>query len=646
MTKTATAPAQDSTPKATATAEGSEAKAAPAFTKGQPAPMLKARDIRGQEVDLAKIIAERKTSTKPYLIIELFFSVATGKDVAAKLKLLNARYPDELRIIAIGLDEEEAALKSFADSFGIEYFLVSPTTIEDPAWVEQVKDSPLTIFIAPEKERTILKAFRGGDVHKARLINGVAVNFMNQGRSKEAEVIADLAKAQNEDGSAEIKGYILAAAGKLDDAEKEFGAIGSKTGMARVALERGNYETAIQLASQADPKDGYAQTIQAQALMRSGKLDEAAKVFESAAYSTAEDWQYSETANGMGRLKQEQGDFDAALTHYGKAVDLQHYNVVALSNEGAIHREKGDLAKASEVLEKAQSRRGDDSLSAMMLEQVRNELRNANDVKRGELIRKQIKDLVGRWEELKAAGKDKPVDEWTTRPLIIAFLPGRNVTSVFFPRAGTDVVLRRELETRLHDDERITVVEREMLDALLQELQLGSSELADPNTQTQLGKVLSANMLSFVEFGQAGADTIMYLRVVNTETTGIITQLSRNLKGTTDLRALVDGVAGELLSKIIDDTRLQGLIADAASEDAIMINLGQSSGIQEGQRFMVIEEGDPIEVGGKIIAHRQNKVAELQVTEVQDTYALCKVVQKKDDVVLAKNMKIKEPAKK
>ena len=609
--------------------------------KGHNAPILRAVDIRGQEIDFEKFISE-----KPSLIIAFFFSVESGVDVASKLKLLNVRYPQELRIVAVGVGEEEEALKMFADKYRIDYFVVDDNKVQDAAWLKEIKTSPLTIFVAPEGDLKILKVLRGGDVHKARLIQGVAENFMNRGDPDKAVAIADIAKTQNEEGAAETKGYALAFAGKLDEAEAEFGAIDSKTGLARVALERGDYDNAIGLAGQSDSSDGYADTIKAEALMRSGKLDEAAETFKSASLKKAEDWQYSEAANGMGRVKQEQGDVDGAIQDYQKAVELDHYNVVALSNEGSAHRQKGDLKTATQVLERAQTRRADDDMVVMMLNQVKQEMKNANDIKRGELIRAQIKDLVARAKELKAQGTDKAVDEWTTRPLIMAFLPGGGGGEVLFPRAGTDVVLRREMEVRLQGDDRVTVVEREMLDKLLQELQLGSSELVDPNTQTHLGRVLSANMLGFVEFGQTGSDILMYIRIIDTETTGIVAQVRKNIKSTKKINSLVDSVVADLLNKIVDDVRLQGLIADAESDDAVMINLGQSSGINKGQKFVVIEEGEPIEVGGKVIAHRQRKVAEIEVTEVEEAYSICKVSKKRDNIKLAKDMKIKEPSKK
>ena len=287
----------------------------------------------------------------------------------------------------------------------------------------------------------------------------------------------------------------------------------------------------------------------------------------------------------------------------------------------------------------------DDDLAATMLQQIQRELNEANDVKRGELVRAQIADLRERYEALKAAGKGQALDDWTSPPVVLAFLPSAQGQGVFFERAGTDVVLRRELEARLQANDTVRVVEREVLDKLLQELQLGASELTSADTQLQLGKVLSARMLGFVDFGRLGPDTMMYLRLIDTETTQMAAQFTKSLSDHSDLRSLVDALALDVIAKVVNGRQLKGLIADAADDSAVIINIGAQHGVAVGHAYEAIEKGDPIEAGGKVVAYREKKLAILEVTEVEDQYAICKVVKKQDGVVLAKDVKIKQPRK-
>ncbi len=603
------------------------------LAQGKPAPAIKTMDIFGKSVDLDAIAQQQ-----PYLIILYFFSVDTGEEIAAKLRLLDTKYgKDKVKIVALGMKNDEAALKDFAQRLNIQYAVVDTAGMKDAAWIQEVTAPPLTLFITADK--TIERVLVGGGSGQAQILKEVAENLYQQ-RKAEALAVADeaVAAGENPKAAGELKGFIYMADGKLDEAQKEFGQIDSKSGLAAVALEQGKTDEAIKIAAEA-PNDGYAQTVKAEALLKDGKADEAAATLQTAVEQPAANWQKSEAVNLQGRVQQQQGNADAAIGTYQKAVALDHYNVVALSNEGAAHREKGDLKKAEETLQKAAAVRSDD-LTALMLKQVREELQQANDVKRGELIRSQIADLSKRFQEMKQAAAGKPSDSWTTRPLVVALLPSAANASVFFERAGTDVVLQREIEARLQANEGISVVERQMLDKLLQELNLGSSELANPDTQRRLGQVLSAGYLGFIDFGRMGKDLMMYVRMVDTETTAIAMQTSQPVnEGNPSLT--VDAVAGELVNKLAGGREVQGLIADASDENAVLINLGQKHGVKVGQEFTVYVEGDPVEVGGKVIAHRQKAVGKLTVTSVEPEYSVCKVTNKREGAALAKEMKIK-----
>lgn len=328
---------------------------------------------------------------------------------------------------------------------------------------------------------------------------------------------------------------------------------------------------------------------------------------------------------------------------YRKAVDLSLYNVTALSNEGAAHRDLGNLDAAEAALRTAEALTGgSDPLTSLMLKQVLDEKSKANDLERQEFIRQQISDLGARYKELKSKGEDEPEDPWSTRPLILAFIPSPTVQTAFFERAGTDVVVRREIEARLNSDDRITMVEREVLDKLLQELNLGSSELADKNTRLQLGKVLAARMLGIIDFVSMGRDNVMYVRLTDTQTSQLVSLAPKAIDLDADIGETIQSIVDEILKLTVDDQQLQGLIADAPSDEEIMINLGTKHGVKEGHRFFVIKEGEAIKAGGRIIAHRTVKVAVIEVTERQPEYSVCKIVSKNDGVKIKPEMKIKE----
>lgn len=607
--------------------------------KGAEVPNLHAEDIRGNEVDLYQLLAESPDD----LAILFFFTTDTGEAFAARLRQLNEDFKDaSLRIIAVGLKEDEAALRAFAERLKIEYYII-PDTPEVSAnkTYGPFAVLPVTFIVTPQ--RTLLRAVSGSGEAEADVITYIAQSYLMRNQPAKAEAAADIAAkaGENERKARESKGYALVKQGKLDEATQEFQQIDSKAGLAAVALEQGEYEKAAALADQATD-DAYASAVKGEALLRSGKPDQAAQAFDAAASKPLDDWQKNAAVRGAGRALQEQGDKDAAVSRYDQALELNPWDVTALSNTSAVRREQGDLKGAEAALARAEAVAPNDDMVGIMLRQIRAEMEKANDTQRRELIQKQIADLQQRYKDLKAAGKDKPADEWTSRPLVVAFLPAGH-KPVFFDRVGTDIAIQRELETRLQDHPRIQVVEREVLDALLQELNLGTSDLADPDTQLRLGKVLSAQLLGFADFAQNGPETTMYLRMVDTETTSIDSQVTRPLpRNEAAITAFVDALEKELEAKVLASRKLQGLIAEVASPEEIWINLGGAHGVQPGQQFVVLQDGGPIEVGGRVIGHRQVPVGTLEVTQVEDLASICKTVKKKDGVDFSKEMKVKE----
>jgi hypothetical protein len=101
-------------------------------------------------------------------------------------------------------------------------------------------------------------------------------------------------------------------------------------------------------------------------------------------------------------------------------------------------------------------------------------------------------------------------------------------------------------------------------------------------------------------------------------------------------------VAAEIVKRVQEGRPLQGLVADVPSDEAVIINLGKQHGVKAGQQFYVIKDGPPIEAGGKVIGHREARAVTLEVTQVEDQYAVCKVVKKEEGAQLAKEMRVKQ----
>lgn len=613
------------------------------LAQGKPVPPIAATDLNHEPVDISTMAASQGRK----VVIVHFFTPASGEAMANKLRLLDRRHGGkEIEILAVGMDSDEAILKAFSEDLGLKYHIVSRTSLENAPWLDSITTLPLTLFVRTDENKIIDTVLRGGGSSQADFLRTVAEKFFQQGAGDDAVEIADMALAngETEKGSRELKGYALALSGRLDDAESEFAAIDSKAGLAKVALDRGEYDKAIATAEQSD--DAYAKTILAEAQLRAGDTQAAALAAENATKLAAEQpesvpqWQQADAYTVKGRVAQESGQNDAAVKEYQEAQALDPYDVVPLSNEAEVHRSEGKLEEAQAVLTKAEQVRPDDDLTKMMLARVEQQMKEQSEVDRQKLIQTQIADLSSRYKANTAAGTVAS-DPWTTRPLVLAFLPSTQAKGVFFDRVGTDVALQREIESALQGSGKVSIVDRQVLDQLLQELNLGSSELASQDTQLRLGQVLSAGMVGAMEFAQNGPDTTLYLRIIDTETTQIVQSLSEPLEAN-NLRGTVERIAAKILEKVAKDKPLQGLIADAPGTDNVLINLGTRHGVAPGQVFSIIVDGDPIEAGGKVIAYRPKKVGTLTVNTVENDYSVCTATLTDTTVELTKDMKIRQ----
>lgn len=618
------------------------------LTQGAKAPVFRAHDIEGREVDLEKLLNQD-------LVILFFFSRSSGQELAAKLKDLHKTRQEKLPIVAVGLKEDEEALKLFARELEIRYYILkdSPEVSADSRY-GPFRVLPMTFFIIGDG--TVLNVIEGGGGGQAAVIARFAEAALQRARaaSDPQERVARAEEAQaiareaiplglDEKTARALSGYAAVEMGKLDQAEKEFEQTGDSEGLALVALKRGEFERAIRLAEQTSADSGYARTIKGEALLKLGNVDEALRTLESAATMPAAGWQSSEAYTHLGRLKQLQGDLEGALARYEKAQGLDALSVVALANQSQVLREKGDLEGAARLLDVAKARRIDDSLARLMMQQLQQDMERARETQRKEAVRKQVEDLVERYKTQKETGRDRPEDEWTSRPLAVAFLPGRNVAAVYFERAGMDVAVRRAIVARLDQNKRVRVVDREMIEGILDELNLGSSELADPNTQLRLGRLVGAHVLGFVDFAPAGTGISLFARLVDTETTVLKAQASREVSESDDLAALADEIAEELSNSLLAAYPLQGLVADV-KDNEVVINLGGEHGVEAGQRFAVLRDEPSVEVGGRVSPRRPLTVGSLEVVAVEEQVSVCKVVPDslRSGVPLGKGMKVKE----
>ena len=456
------------------------------------------------------------------------------------------------------------------------------------------------------------------------------------------------------------RGYELLRQGKLDDSERIFRALAGashpevawmgREGAAEVLLSRGDTGAALTEANDIiakAPTRSAAYLIRGRALSTSGQAQPAQAAFQQAAGGqTSADfsWQKASALVAVGNT-QRRADPQAAIKSYERASRENPQSVEALSNLAVTLNDSGQSVRAKAVLERAQALDPADAMTIALMRQTQEALAEEQDRARQTYIDNAVKDLAAQFRNPQArpAGTGA-ADDWTSPVLALSVLPFQDLTLPGATgRIGLETLVQQELIRELQS-RGFTIVERRLLDKVLAEVKLGSSDMADQDTQIKLGRVLAARMMVSGTLTSQGAGQGTTLtaavRAIDTETTQLAmvrSDRTSGASGTPNPTELAATIANAVAKTVQDKYPLKGRIVSVDGERAI-INLGKKHGLTAGQSFNVLSRGEPIELNGRVLGYRENRIAQVTVTEVQDLLAYGRVAEAK--APLEKNQRI------
>ncbi len=174
----------------------------------------------------------------------------------------------------------------------------------------------------------------------------------------------------------------------------------------------------------------------------------------------------------------------------------------------------------------------------------------------------------------------------------------------------------------------------------MEELNLGSSDLADPETALKLGKVLAAKVIGTGSLYYLPDRTLLSLRLIDTETSAIPKVVTKQLSSGASLKKELNQLNREILKTIILKYPLQGYVVQA-TEDQVMINLGSKQGVVLGTKFEVLEEQKPIKYKGKLLRSSPKSIAQIEIVRVEPDLCYARILKqerplKSDDKVREK----------
>ena len=608
---------------------------------GQPVPDHTARafsllDLKGTRYDL-NIMKDR------LMMILYFFDVdsPSSREGLKILEKLAGRYSDaELEIWGITRSSSKN-VALFVNQTGTPFpILLDTSNVSD---VYQARFVLPTICILGPKLK-VLDFIQGGGKSTEVMLTKLAERQLQRKKYDVAIAFSDevVKKDPNNTDAALVKGYAALKLGKVELAEKTFAQVADRKGedeilgqegLAGVYERKGEAKKAMALADQLTskaPDRSYAHMVKGNILYRQNEPEKAEVEYRKAAGKQAALPHQKATAlNKLGRLKANSGQYQEARELYKQAVDIDPYYIEATSNTAYTYEKEGQWGKALDTYRQALAVDKTDAFSAEMARKAQEMLVIQDSAKQKERMDRLVKELAKRYREQQKA---RPVDEdtWTSRSMVLTFLDFQE-KGALSERDGLSVFVTSQLSNQLNDTGRVQVVERILVERLLEELNLGSSELADPETALRLGKVLAAKLIGTGTMIHLADGTLLSMRLIDTETSALPGVINLKISAGGSLQDELSKLNTEVLQTVVSKYPLQGYIVQYEA-NRVMLNIGAKQGVKIGSTFEVIKEQAPVEYKGKLLHGAPRVVAQIEVVQVEPDLCYCKVLNEKESI--------------
>ena len=350
--------------------------------------------------------------------------------------------------------------------------------------------------------------------------------------------------------------------------------------------QSGNFKEALNAAKKLTAENAEVRLsylVEGDINLRQGNLKAARESYEKALKaSKGTDIQKADALIGLGRLSSLQNQKDNALSYYEQASQAAPDTSRGYLSQAMLIHQQGDSRAALGLLEKARSQ----SPQNPAVEAFANETRRQVELARDEIKQQRIDELV---QDL-LANMDQPPraeegDGWTSRPLTLWIMDFK--TKGYSVQEGEETLLMAGVTDQLLEEERVQLVERALLDKLLGELKLGSSELADRRTALAVGKLMAARLIASGTIVYSGPHTQVSLRLFETETGRIMASVNETVGNAVPVSELALRLTENLSSKIDKKYPLKAKIT-GVEDNAITLNIGANMGVQEKQIFGIV----------------------------------------------------------
>jgi tetratricopeptide (TPR) repeat protein len=598
---------------------------------GKPAPTFSLKDSRGITYNLS----DMKDKS---LVVLYFFDVDSRPSVEGLLSLndLTKKYKDSgLDVLAITRSSESKVQDFISKTHPRCPILLDKSNVSDLYDARIIL--PTVCVLAPKL--IILDHLKGKGQH---ILLKLAERKLQQNKPEIAEFIGnDVLKNDPRNSEALVvagrsnleKGNYNKAEGIAKEliAKKGSTEIDGKEILAEVYMRKGRNDEALDITEEVmkrDPNISWPHIMKGNILYSQGKKKQAETKYQAAIKATkARSYQKAEAHSRIGRINLEDGQNEKAYDQFAMAEKISPHVIEHMTNKGIALEKEGRLEEAWKTYQEAQTIDKNDVFSSVLAKRAKEILDLNKDVERSKQRNQLIKDLADRFIKMKEEKEEKPEpeDTWTTsRPMVLTFLD-MNEKGGMAMREGFSTVLIYNLANQLKESGRVQVVDRELIDQLLQELNLGSSDLADPKTRLKLGRLFAAKIIGTGSLYHSPASSLLSLRLIDVETSKISGIIDGSIGSGSSMQRELHRLNREILTSIMTTYPLQGYVANVEGAN-VTVNLGPDVGVVLGTKFNVVEDQEPIIYKGKKLFSKPKSVAQIKITKLESGFCIGRIV--------------------
>ena len=353
------------------------------------------------------------------------------------------------------------------------------------------------------------------------------------------------------------------------------------------AFRTGNYrevEQTCQRLQEKAPQRALSYLLLGNVSFLRGELESARGLYHNAVAAQRGNQQdKAEALIGLGRIASENGQTGKALAFYQQASELAPDKEHPYLAQAILLEQQGDIARAAELLSQIEPMSSDPGTIAALAARLEAKANMAKSRQRQERIDDLMEELEAQMASQTANASER---EWSSRPLTVWLMDLE--TAGYSLQEGVAELLSGGLSDRLLERKRMQLVERQLLDKLMAELKLGTSQLTNLSTALSVGRLAAARLMVAGRIVHRAPNTEITLRCFETETSQVTLVVNAMFDSQIPISAMADRIADELILKLRKRYPLRATIIGRRGSN-LMLDIGSRHGTAMGITLKAID---------------------------------------------------------